>query len=69
MLVLSRKPGESVLIGAGITITVREIRGGKVRLAIEAPGDVLILREELAERADLIERWRERASGGDPAPR
>ena len=37
MLVLSRKPGEQVVIGDGITLTVVEVRGGRVRLAFDAP--------------------------------
>jgi len=48
MLVLSRKPGEKVLIGDSITLTVVSINGNRVRLGIEAPGDVSILRSELA---------------------
>ena len=48
MLVLSRKPGEKVVIGDGITVTVLEVVGGRVRLGVEAPGDVRILRGELA---------------------
>jgi carbon storage regulator CsrA len=47
MLVLSRKPGEKVVIGNGITLTVVEIRGDQVRLGIDAPNRVRILRAEL----------------------
>jgi carbon storage regulator len=47
MLVLSRKPGEKIHIGAGITVTVTEVKGNKVRLGIEAPRDVPIVRAEL----------------------
>jgi carbon storage regulator len=47
MLVLSRKPGEKIHIGSGITITVTEVRGNKVRLGIEAPRDIPIVRAEL----------------------
>ena len=50
MLVLSRKPGEQVVIGDGITLTVVEVRGGRVRLAFDAPAQVGILRAELACR-------------------
>jgi carbon storage regulator len=50
MLVLSRKPGEQVIIGDGITLTVVEVRGGRVRLAFDAPAQVGILRAELACR-------------------
>jgi carbon storage regulator len=48
MLVLSRKPGEKIIIGSGITLTVVEVRGDRVRLAVDAPPDVRILRSELA---------------------
>jgi carbon storage regulator len=48
MLVLSRKPGEKVVIGAGITITILESTRGRVRIGIEAPENVPILRGELA---------------------
>ena len=49
MLVLSRKSGERILIDGGIVITVLEACNGKVRLGIQAPEDVLVLRDELAE--------------------
>ena len=48
MLALSRKPGEQVVIGDGITLTVVEVRGNRVRLAFDAPDQVRILRAELA---------------------
>jgi carbon storage regulator len=47
MLVLTRKPGEKLIIGNGITVTLVAVRGGRVRLGIEAPGDVSVLRSEL----------------------
>jgi carbon storage regulator len=37
VLVLSRKPGEKVVIGNGVTVTVVEVRGNRVRLAFDAP--------------------------------
>ncbi len=48
MLVLSRRPGEKVVIGIGITLTVVEVRGDRVRLAFDAREQVRILRGELA---------------------
>jgi carbon storage regulator len=48
MLVLSRKPGEKVVIGSKIKVTVVEVKGDRVRLAFEAPDQVRILRAELA---------------------
>lgn len=47
MLVLSRKHNESVVIRDDIIITIVEIRGDKVRLGIEAPGDVSVHRSEV----------------------
>lgn len=49
MLVLSRKYGESIFIGNGIRIVVSEINGDAVRIAIDAPREMLILREELMQ--------------------
>ncbi len=49
MLVLSRKIGESIQIAGGIRVTVTEIRGGRVRLSIEAPADIRVLRKEIAD--------------------
>ena len=47
MLILQRRPGESLRIGEDIEVTVVAIEGGKIRLAISAPKDVTILRSEL----------------------
>lgn len=47
MLVLSRKRDQRILIGDNITLTVVDIRGDTVRFGIEAPSDVVVLREEL----------------------
>ena len=51
MLILQRKPGESLVIGEDISITVVSVEGGRVRLAITAPQDVPILRSELVAAA------------------
>jgi carbon storage regulator len=50
MLVFSRKSGDQVVLGDGITLTVLEVRGDRVRLAVDAPDTVRILRAELARR-------------------
>lgn len=47
MLVLGRKPGERILIGDDIVVTVVRFNGGTVRLGIEAPRDFPVIREEL----------------------
>lgn len=50
MLVLSRKVGEEIVIGDNIRIKVVESRGGKVRIGIVAPEDVVVDRQEIHER-------------------
>ena len=49
MLILQRKPGESLVIGEDVTVSVISIEGGRVRLAISAPPEVSILRSELLD--------------------
>jgi carbon storage regulator len=48
MLVLSRKPGEQIVLGSNIQLTVVAVRGSRVVLGLTAPGDVVLRREELA---------------------
>jgi carbon storage regulator len=48
MLVLSRKIGQSIVVGDGITVVVNRISGNRVSIAIEAPDHVRIMRGELA---------------------
>ena len=59
MLVLSRLPSESIQIGDSITLEVVDVRGNQVKLAIDAPPEVAIDREEV--------RW-QKSHGADPAP-
>ena len=47
MLVLSRKVGETILIGDNIAVTVVQVGPGSVRLGVEAPQEVVIVREEI----------------------
>jgi carbon storage regulator len=47
MLVLTRKPNESIVIDGRITVTVVRVQGDKVRLGIEAPKEIQIWRKEL----------------------
>jgi carbon storage regulator len=49
MLVLSRKVGESILITGSIRVTVVQSANQRIRLGIEAPPEVIVLREELTE--------------------
>ena len=52
MLILTRCVGESLRIADDIAVTIVEVSGNQVRVAIEAPQDVTVLREELAERQE-----------------
>jgi carbon storage regulator len=50
MLVLTRRPGESVKIGDDITVTVLAIKGNQLRLGFTAPQDIAVHREEVYQR-------------------
>ena len=60
MLVLTRKPGQSIMIGDGIEVQVLSVAGEKVRLGITAPRDVSIFRNEVYDRIES-----ENAAGAD----
>lgn len=47
MLILTRKPGESLYIGDNVKVTIVEIKGNQIRVGIEAPSDLRIYREEI----------------------
>ncbi len=51
MLVVTLKENEKLLIGNDISVMVVEIRGNQIRLGIEAPADLLVLREKLGRKA------------------
>lgn len=50
MLILTRRIGEAVKIGENITVAVLGVKGLQVRIGIDAPKDVTVLREEVADR-------------------
>ncbi len=62
MLKLTRKTGESIIIGDDIRVTVLNINGNQVRIGIDAPDDVIILREELYNLAGEAEASRQDAN-------
>lgn len=50
MLVLTRRPGEEIIIDGNIRVTVVSVRGDRVRIGIEAPPSVVVDRQEISER-------------------
>lgn len=62
MLVLSRKIDESILIGDNIKLTVIKIKGGGVRLGIEAPSEIKVIREELASANQVNKQYRDKSA-------
>lgn len=65
MLVLSRRPQQSIMIGDSVVVTVLEVKGDQVRLGITAPRDVTVHREEVLVS---IARQEAAASCGEPQP-
>jgi len=55
MLILTRRVGETVVVGDNILVTVLGFKGNQVRLGIEAPADVAVHREEIFNRLRLDE--------------
>jgi carbon storage regulator len=67
MLVLTRKPGQSIMIGDGVEVQVLSVAGEKVRLGITAPREVPIFRNEVYERIEA--EAGEDGAGGSPRAR
>ncbi|WP_295581261.1 carbon storage regulator CsrA [uncultured Lamprocystis sp.] len=64
MLILTRRVGETLMIGDEVTVTVLGVKGNQVRIGVNAPRDVAVHREEIYER---IKREQAEAGHG-PAP-
>lgn len=67
MLVLTRKHQEKIRIGDHITITVLKTKGKTVRLGIEAPAEIPVIRGELSFVGQAVE-WEADSEEGEPAP-
>ena len=68
MLILTRRPHESIRLGSRIRITVLGFKGNQVRIGIEAPPDVSIDREEIWERKQIEVRLRREGQPASPVP-
>jgi carbon storage regulator len=65
MLVLTRRVGEGITIGSNIRVVVVEIKGGQVRLGIEAPANITIHRDEIYAK---VREENQKAASPDDAP-
>lgn len=61
MLILTRRVGETLMVGDDVTVTVLGVKGNQVRIGVNAPKEVAVHREEIYERIK-----RERSSEGNP---
>ena len=61
MLILTRRVGETLVIGDEVTVTVLGVRGNQVRLGVNAPKEVAVHREEIYKRIQM-------EKGGEKAP-
>lgn len=52
MLILSRKPGEQLILGENIVVTVAEVRGARVKIGIDAPKEIKVRRAEVEPHDD-----------------
>jgi carbon storage regulator len=67
MLILTRRVGETVMIGNEVTVTVLGVKGNQVRIGVNAPKDVAVHREEIYER---IKREEDQdPNSGSPMPK
>ncbi|MFT7287365.1 MAG: carbon storage regulator [Halieaceae bacterium] len=64
MLILTRKEGESLRLGDNITVTVVSVKGGHVRIGIDAPRELAVHREEIYQKISGSNE----AAGAAPAP-
>jgi carbon storage regulator len=63
MLILTRRVGETVMIGNEVTVTVLGVKGNQVRIGVNAPKDVAVHREEIYERIKREEDHEGRTNG------
>jgi carbon storage regulator len=63
MLILTRRVGETLMVGDDVTVTVLGVKGNQVRIGVNAPKDIAVHREEIYERIK-----KEQAAAGEHPP-
>lgn len=68
MLILTRRVGETVMIGNDVTVTILGVKGNQVRVGINAPKSVAVHREEIYERIKRENQGGDTTGSGDTPP-
>ena len=68
MLILTRRVGETLMIGDSVTVTVLGVKGNQVRIGITAPKEVAVHREEIFQRIQRDEAGKSSAKGKEDLP-
>ena len=65
MLILTRRVGESLIIGDDVNVTVLGIKGNQVRIGVDAPKEIAVHREEIYQRIQQEQNSTERVANGN----